>query len=538
MICSDYEGKIRDGMPIEQVLADREGADRKTVLDAIMVWAEETQLIAPSGDASNAIQHLNEVLPDFVDDECREIIESEARRRTLFTDSADHAEPGSLFGPTLTDGHGRYRIERLIGKGTQGCVYLAIDRKFRGPQRAKVAIKMHTRIDAIRGVRAQSIDHPNVVAVHDHDIDLHGEPTAYIVYQFLDGPTLEEWAQNRKSSMREIIEIMIQLCSGVQSIHSLPIVHRDLKPSNIIMVNGRPVIADFGIAADAHDDQTVAGSPLCMAPEQLGHEEDTILVDIYGIGAIMYFLLTGEYPNGESEATAISHLAGTDELSCEIIQGPIREIVKKCLARSPADRFQSAEAIKLALDDLRRFRSSNVPRHRVLRRFVLFTRRNPLSSALAVVVLAVLVTIVINQRDQVRNADALRMSNEQMKSTFQKTILDARLRDGELNPATYWAIVELSEHITDWEVWSYAALTTMEGELMLREEVERQFRDPEVSRVTAAFWWWLLAKVQRAADMPDNITNTSFETARNLFVSMLGDDDPIVRELARDWMPE
>ena len=380
------------------------------------------------------------------------------------------------------------------------------------------------------------MDHPNVVRVHDHDVDLHGSPVSYIVYEYLDGPTLEEWAPKHTPRMSEVIEILMQICLGVQAIHTLPIVHRDLKPSNIIMLKGRPVIADFGIAAHADDDQSVAGSPKCMAPEQLTHDADSTLVDIYGIGAVAFFLLAGEYPNGNSDAMALAFLASKDEVDLSKVPKRIRHILKGCLARRPADRYQSAEAIRIALVDLKHFRGSGLPKQQVGTRTALFARRNAIGLLGLFVVLAVLLTTILNQREQVKQGHLLRMQVEEMKGTFQKTILDARLRDGELNPATYWAIIELSKVVPEWEVWSYAALTTMDGEMMLRSEVESHTRDASVSRITVAYWWWLLAKVERAAGRKEEVYRSSFEQAKTLLVSKLGEHDPLVESLKLDMI--
>lgn len=533
MIDPRYESRIRNGEPLEKVVEDRTDADGETLIDAINVWAETTDLIQ-ANDPSKAIEYLERTMPDCLDDEVRLLLESEGQRRKRFEPPRETLEIGSYFGPTLNDGRGRYRIDALIAEGSQGSVYKAIDRKFRAAKRSQVAIKIHKNTHAIQGVRVQSIDHPNVVRVHDHDIDHHGRPTAYIVFEFLEGMTLDEWAAVNSPTSREIIEILMQICAGVQAIHTLPIVHRDLKPKNIIMVSGRPVIADFGIAVDAFEDQSVAGSALTMAPEQLGHDADSTLVDIYGIGSIAFFLFTGTYPNGSNEADALLHLESIAEIDCDAIPGRPRAIIQKCLARSPMDRYQSAGEVRCAFQDVIEHRPLPTERKLPTRRLTLLLRRNPWSCAAFVVLASVLITTLVNQRSEVRQNQRLRLQIEELKATFQQMILDARLRDGELSPAVYMAIIDLAERYPEWDVWSYAALTTMEGELMLRQAVEDVTRDPAVSLIEAGYCWWLLARVQRAAGLPGEVSDASFIQARNLLVSKLGQDDPLIAQLDRD----
>lgn len=120
-----------------------------------------------------------------------------------------------------------------------------------------------------------------------------------------------------------------------------------------------------------------------------------------------------------------------------------------------------------------------------------------------------------------------------MKGAFQKTVLDARLRDGELSPSSMYTIAALSERFPEWDIWSYAALITMEGEVMLREAVEEYAADPEVSRIDVAFSWWLLGDVQSAAGRPRNVSGASYDEAIRLFKLAASPNDPIVDRVER-----
>ncbi|WP_115009523.1 serine/threonine-protein kinase [Synechococcus sp. N5] len=530
MIDPRYELRILSGDSLEEVLEGREDSDPDIVIDALNVWIEHTDLIQAQ-DAQHAIEYLRTRLPDCLTEEIRLMIESESRRRAMFEPTNTSLDAGCFIGPSIHDGKGRYRIEELVGNGSQGSVYRATDRKFQSAKRSTVAIKVYKSPDALRRVRVPSIDHPNAVRVYDHDIDLKHSPLAYQVFEFLDGPTLDEWAEQKIVSINEISEILIQICNGVQAIHSLPIVHRDLKPSNIIMAEGRPVIADFGVAVDDLDDQTVAGSPLCMAPEQMRPNADSIAVDVYGIGGIAYFLITGTYPNGETELEALKFLSSRRSVDCSMVHGRMRRVVRKCLSRIPSERYASADGIRADVERIRRFMPTGA--EGPIERACLFLRRNPWVAAVSLIVVAILVTIVINQQLQLQERDALRVQVEEMKGAFQKTVLDARLRDGELSPASMYTIAALSKRFPEWNIWSHAALISMEGELMLRDAVEIYAADPVVSRIDIAFSWWLLGDVQKAAGRPKDVSDASYNEAIRLFRLVASPSDPIVDRVKR-----
>jgi tetratricopeptide (TPR) repeat protein len=200
-----------------------------------------------------------------------------------------------------------YTILRTIGTGGMGIVYEALDRTLE----RKVAIKQlrqevrekpkeRTRFLQEARIVAQ-LHHPNIVDIH---AILEDGPDLHMVFEFVDGRTLEELLSKKgRLTLREARYVVHGICSALQFAHSKNVIHRDLKPSNIMVTDdGRIKVMDFGIARQAKDvlagstsTQTVAGTPLYMAPEQLAgvvRRES----DIYALGACLYEMLTGAHP--------------------------------------------------------------------------------------------------------------------------------------------------------------------------------------------------------------------------------------------------
>ena len=216
--------------------------------------------------------------------------------------------PGSVVGP--------YTLLRRIGEGGFGTVYLAEQAR---PMRRRVALKvvkagMDTR-DVIARFEAERqalamMDHPNIARVFDAGATDSGRP--YFVMELVDGVPIVAYCDDRLMPFRTRLELMIKVCRAVQSAHQKGIIHRDLKPSNVLVAtqDGDPVpkVIDFGIAkatASSLTDRTLltavggfVGTPAYMSPEQaepagLGIDTRT---DVYGLGVLLYELLTGITP--------------------------------------------------------------------------------------------------------------------------------------------------------------------------------------------------------------------------------------------------
>ncbi|HLT90105.1 MAG TPA: serine/threonine-protein kinase [Woeseiaceae bacterium] len=204
---------------------------------------------------------------------------------------------------------GAYRIERLLGYGGMGVVYLARrdDRQFE----RQVAIKLGKRrlLDPMTEARLRSerqilanLDHPNVARLLDGGTTEDGVP--YLVMEYIDGIRIDEYCDRHRLSIRERLELFRVICDAVHYAHQALVVHRDIKPSNILVTaKGEPKLLDFGIAKLV-DAEGVAGdgltrtgvavlTPEHASPEQLAGRPVTTATDVYALGVLLHQLLTG-----------------------------------------------------------------------------------------------------------------------------------------------------------------------------------------------------------------------------------------------------
>lgn len=210
----------------------------------------------------------------------------------------DEHAPGALLG-------GRYKVEKVVGRGGMGIVYAAQDTKLGG----SVAVKQMRRelaanererkyfMDEAR--RMAALRHPNIVELYD--MPAEGEEML-LVFELVEGYTADDLLRNKgKLPLKEAVAITRQVCAALSYAHSRKTVHRDIKPSNIIVQpDGVTKVMDFGIAAEAKNTisrltGSVCGTMAYMAPEQELGRYDT-RSDIFATGATFYELLTGNIP--------------------------------------------------------------------------------------------------------------------------------------------------------------------------------------------------------------------------------------------------
>ena len=217
--------------------------------------------------------------------------------------------PGEVLAPGTQIG--TYRIERRLGQGGMGSVYLAT--RTHGSLSQQVALKIMEGIvispDLIRRFHAEQrilgqLDHPNIASFYDSGTTACGRP--FFAMEYVKGLTLLDYCDGRQLSPRERLNLFIKICGAVDYAHRNLIVHRDLKPCNILVTDdGQPKLLDFGIArllsADGGETtQTVMGmrlmTPEYASPEQVRGEPVTTAGDIYALGILLYRLLTGCKP--------------------------------------------------------------------------------------------------------------------------------------------------------------------------------------------------------------------------------------------------
>ncbi|MBI5546415.1 MAG: protein kinase [Deltaproteobacteria bacterium] len=262
---------------------------------------------------------------------------------------------------------GKWRIDKRIGQGGMGSVYLAHDVSLD----RKVAIKILApdlcndaefvaRFEREAKATA-NLEHPNVVlvyAVGEH----FGRP--FIVMKYLEGQSLARYLKKNPDGLPpdEVLEIFQQLCSGLGFIHQKGFIHRDIKSANVhIGPDGKATILDFGILRDVRSQQSltrvgvVMGTPHYIAPEQaLGRPIDH-RVDLYALGVLLYECLTGTPPYDADSAKQLieMHLKASPPDPCCLVPDlplPAGEVVRKAIAKKADERFQSAEEMAAALE--------------------------------------------------------------------------------------------------------------------------------------------------------------------------------------------
>lgn len=266
----------------------------------------------------------------------------------------------------------RYEIIGVIGEGGMANVYLAQDTILN----RKVAVKVlrgdlanddkFVRRFQREALSASSLSHPNIVEMYDVGEE---DGQYYIVMEYIEGKTLKQLVKKRGSlTVPEVIDIMLQLTSGLACAHDAYIIHRDIKPQNILILeNGLVKITDFGIAMAINNSQltqtnSLLGSVHYLPPEQAGGQGSTMKSDIYSLGILMYEMLMGKIPfNGDNAVEiAMKHISDSlpsvRENNHKIPQS-IENIIRKATAKNPRNRYNDVKEmhadLETALDESR-----------------------------------------------------------------------------------------------------------------------------------------------------------------------------------------
>ncbi|MDD3453575.1 MAG: Stk1 family PASTA domain-containing Ser/Thr kinase [Bacilli bacterium] len=259
----------------------------------------------------------------------------------------------------------RYQIIRTIGEGGMANVYLAHDTILD----RNVAVKIlrgdlagdekFVRRFQREAISASSLSHPNIVEMYDVGED---DGRYFIVMEYIEGITLKSLIKRRGSlTLSEVLDIMIQLTSGLSCAHDSYIIHRDIKPQNVLILDdGRVKITDFGIAMAMNNNEltqtnSVMGSVHYLPPEQANGNKATIKSDIYSLGILMYELLVGKLPFKGDNAVeiAIKHMREEIPSVCEInpeIPQSVENIILKACAKNPKNRYENVREMQ---EDLR-----------------------------------------------------------------------------------------------------------------------------------------------------------------------------------------
>ncbi len=249
---------------------------------------------------------------------------------------------------------GRYALERPLGHGAMSVVDLARDVELDREVAVKRLAENFARDDDLRARfqrearLAARLAHPNVVRVYDVGSDDDGRP--FIAMEFVDGETLAELLARRGPlPPDEVAALGVQACRALAAAHAAGLVHRDVKPQNLILRrDGLLKLGDFGIAFGLEGTRltiagTVLGTAAYLAPEQARGEEVTAAADIYGLGAVLYELLTGHPPRMPA---TLAELAATEAIPVPRDVPPkLARIVMRCLELEAEDRPLSAAEV-------------------------------------------------------------------------------------------------------------------------------------------------------------------------------------------------
>jgi eukaryotic-like serine/threonine-protein kinase len=373
--------------------------------------------------------------------------------------SSMRAQASRLIGQTL----GAFTIIREIGRGGMGVVYegrhagdefeqrVAIKTLAIGVQRPELVWRFRRERQILAGLA-----HPNITTLFDGGTTADGVP--YLVMEYVDGQRIDAWAEAHALTIRQRLDLFRTVCDAVQYAHGKLIVHRDLKPGNILVtVDGVVKLLDFGVAKlltpdDTRLDTTRGGvAPLTTAyasPEQARGEGITTAADIYALGVVLYYLLTGTYPydvEGKSIAEAISILSTqaplppSESVSARharsssvpdaralrgALSGELDAIVLMALRKEPTRRYATVQAFS---DDVLRYLKGQPVQARPdtysyrIQKFV--ARRRALVGGVAIAVLA----LVGGTAAALRSAASARVESarSQRMVTFLQSVVGA-----------------------------------------------------------------------------------------------------------------
>jgi serine/threonine protein kinase len=275
---------------------------------------------------------------------------------------------GSRLGP--------YELLAQIGAGGMGQVYRGRDTRLGRNVAVKILPPHRFGVGDFaerfrREARAiSSLNHPNICALYDvGETQDEGQTVSYLVMELLEGETLRDRLA-AKLTVRQAIDIAVQIASGLAAAHRKGIVHRDLKPENIFLTrDGLVKLVDFGLARESADEDVTAkhltepgvviGTAHYMSPEQVRGDPLDHRSDIFSFGVVLYEMLSGEQPfDAESAVETMAQILHEDPRPLEDFVGDLPpgagEIVERCLAKEPDERFTSARDLAFSLDAINR----------------------------------------------------------------------------------------------------------------------------------------------------------------------------------------
>jgi serine/threonine protein kinase/Tfp pilus assembly protein PilF len=308
-------------------------------------------------------------------------------------------EKGTLRAAIMVGEFGDYELLEEIGRGGQGVVFRARQKSLNRTVALKVislgqwASKAHLKRFRLEAEAAAKLEHPGIVPIHEVG---ERDGSCYFSMKFVEGGQLDEVARREPMPIRRAVELIAKVTRTVHYAHEHGILHRDIKPGNILLdQKGEPHLTDFGLARLVESESSVTqtldvlGTPSYMAPEQAVGNNAAVssVTDVYGIGAVLYQLLTGHPPfAGGTTYETIKLLEDTEPRPPRSLNPKIDRdlstICLKCLEKDPKRRYPSALALAEDLERWLKHEPVRARRAGLLVRAGKWVRRNPAIAAL------------------------------------------------------------------------------------------------------------------------------------------------------------
>jgi TolB-like protein/predicted Ser/Thr protein kinase/Flp pilus assembly protein TadD len=329
----------------------------------------------------------------------------EANHANKDLDEKMSTRAGTMFGEL-----GDYELLKEIGRGGQGVVFRARQKSLNRTVALKVislgqwASKAHLKRFRREAEAAASLDHPGIVPIYDVG---ERDGSCYFSMKFVEGGQLDEVVRRTPMPIRRAVELIAKVARTVHYAHEHGILHRDIKPGNVLLdAKGEPHLTDFGLARLVESESSVTqtldvlGTPSYMAPEQAVGNNAAVsnTTDVYGLGAVLYQLLTGHPPfAGGTTYETIKLLEDTEPRPPRLwnpkIDRDLSTICLKCLEKDPKRRYASALALAEDLERWLKHEPIRARRTGVFARGKKWVQRNPTSALLAASLVALIAAV-------------------------------------------------------------------------------------------------------------------------------------------------
>ncbi len=295
------------------------------------------------------------------------------RARSTLTPGSDEpfgADRAANLLATLRSGTDRLVIGDLIAEGGMGVVHsamqVALERVVAVKRVRQGLDTKNERALVAEALITGALEHPNVIPVYDVDVDAAGAPV--LIMKRIEGDSWSRLLSDTEAVRARAgtepmvfhLKTLASVCDAIHFAHSRNVLHRDIKPDNVLLGHyGEVYVADWGIACAPGPCTRVIGTPAYMAPEMLLCTEVTARTDVYLLGGVLFEVVTGRLPHEgtTNEALASSILLGPPHIPPSV-PPEIADLIRACMARDPADRLESARAVRQRIDALLEHRGS------------------------------------------------------------------------------------------------------------------------------------------------------------------------------------